>query len=267
MTANSDTGGILLGHLALPAEWLAKDVPWVLQQQWLTIDEQPRFQDLRQAADRWRMLGGRFALRHCLRAFYGLTSARLTYGKHNKPMLVPDGITSPIDVNLTHDRRHILTAFSSSRDVGIDVADLTDFADWEEFAEDYLAAEEIAWARAAPSSEQPLRASRLWTLKEAILKSTGHGLDIDPREIILAPDALCPIVRLPECLSPAGAFAVHEWQLDAQARAALVCVQRPVSSNSTTMLSLPSAIRLVTIPAQRLLSEPLTKEELCIATA
>lgn len=227
--------------------------------------------------DRWRMLAGRFMLRHCLRAYYEIDFARFTYGDNNKPHLVQSGKAidqwpvpvwaGSIDVNLAHDRRHVLAAFSTSGDVGVDVACLSDFLDWAAFAEDYLVAQEILWVRAAPKSLQPVRALRFWTLKEAILKSTGHGLDIDPREIILAPGAPCPIVRLPASLPPASAFSLHEWRIDAQACAALAYVQRPIAATYGGMFGAMPAIRCVEIPAQRLMFESMKKEELCFATA
>lgn len=267
-----DQASILVGHLVLPDEWLQQQAPQSLQRQWLTSGEADRFQELRQSADRWRLLAGRFLMRHCIREFYGIDFALFKYGDHNKPSLTQPGMTPAtsakhLDVNLTHDRHHVMAAFSAANDVGIDVTTLTDFSIWAEFAEDYLAAEEVAWVQKAPANEQPLRASRLWTLKEAILKSTGHGLDIDPREILLAPGTVCPILRLPSGLPPVGAFALHEWQIDAQTRGALASVQRPVASNEIATPIPPPPLRIVDIPAQKLMPEPFKKEKSCFALA
>jgi phosphopantetheinyl transferase len=63
-------------------------------------------------------------------------------------------------------------------------------------------------------------------MKEAILKSTGHGLDIDPREIVLLPGSLEPIISLPTALPAKSSFRFHEWQSDQNTLSALVWVQR-----------------------------------------
>ena len=258
MAFHTDCGTILVGHLALSADLLGQQVPWSLLQRWLANDERERLQELRQSADRWRMLAGRAVMRHCLRAYYGIAFARFTYGQHNKPLLMQAKNTSvdwagPIDANLTHDGHHIIAAFCASGDVGVDVANLDDFTVWADFAEDYLGAEEIALVQSAPKKEQPLLALRFWTIKEAILKSTGHGLNVDPREIVLAPDAPCRIVRLPPDLPPVSAFNLHEWQISALSRASLAYVQRATKSGSRSKVSPLPALQFIVIPEQLLM--------------
>jgi phosphopantetheinyl transferase len=236
-----------VAQLVLPAKWLEQETPLSVQRQWLSLDEHKRFQELHQHGDRLRMLAGRFVLRQCLREFYGLSQVRFSYGKTNKPFVAQpvedkDAHAHPIDVNLTHDRQHVLAAFNTTGDVGVDVASLLDFTDWQEFAADYLTADEVAWVRNARLAARPLRALRLWTLKEAVLKSTGHGLDIDPREIVLCPGSRFPIVALPRHLPPVSVFGLHEWQIDTQTYAALASVT--ASSALSSGLNLPSASKL-----------------------
>lgn len=232
ITVSVTNDGILLGQIVLPAEWLESGPPPALQRHWLTAPETARMLRFRQTADQWRMVAGRVLLRSCLREHFGVAFAEFSFGEHNKPMLATQTLASPIDFNLTHDRQHLLAAFSAKRDVGIDVATVTDFAAWQEFGEGYLDPREIAWVSAAPYSDQPWRALRLWTLKEAILKSTGHGLDIDPREIVLMPDAAPPFANLPANLPPDNAFTLREWRCGGITGAALASVTRAASPSS-----------------------------------
>jgi len=241
----------------LPAKWLDQDTPLSVQRKWLTAEEHRRFQEFHQRADRLRMVAGRFVLRQCLQDFYGLSRADFSYGKNNKPLLTQfvtqnEAHVLPLDVNLTHDRQHVLAAFSMQGEVGIDVASLLDFDTWPEFAADYLTAHEIAWVQNAPATDQPLRALRFWTLKEAILKSVGHGLEIDPREIMLRPGAHCPIMALPRHLPPACAFGLYEWQIDAQTYAALASVTAPSTSSSNVKSGATAELHFVQISAKPL---------------
>lgn len=204
------------------------------------------------------MLAGRFVLRQCLQEFYGLPHACFSYGENKKPLLTQpvtelDAHALHLDVNLTHDRQHVLATFNTKGDVGIDVASLLDFNAWQEFATDYLTADEVAWIQNVPIIDQPLRALRLWTLKEAILKSTGHGLDIDPREIVLLPGAHCPIRALPSHLPTVSAFRLHEWQIDTQTYAALASVEAPSISSGKVISDAVAELHFVQISAKPLM--------------
>lgn len=218
--------GVLVAHLRLVPDCLEHAPPSALQQQWLTQDEIEQMRRFRQFPDQWRMLAGRALLRGCLSKHFGVVFADFVFGEHNKPMLAKSAHTVPVDFNLTHDQHHVIAAFSAHYDVGVDVACVDDFRSWEEFAGGYLDPREISWVRGAGCDSGPWRALRLWTLKEAILKSTGHGLDIDPRELVLAPDSSAPFVRLPDALPRSWAFRLSEWRSGPSAGAALTCVSR-----------------------------------------
>lgn len=218
--------GILLGHLRLAPDRLKHAPSSALQQQWLTQDEIVRMRNFRQFPDQWRMLAGRALLRGCLHDHFCIAFADFAFGEHNKPILANAVNFDPIDFNLTHDRHHVIAAFSLNYDVGVDVACVDDFHSWEEFADGYLDPREISWVRKAGRDSGAWRALRLWTLKEAILKSTGHGLDIDPRELVLDPDSPSPVVLIPHALPRACAFRLREWRCGASAGAALASVSR-----------------------------------------
>lgn len=251
---------LLIAQLIIPKEWLEqeREPALSLQRQWLSSDENQRYQELHQSSDRLRMVAGRFVLRQCLLEFYGLSQAPFHYGENNKPLLLQSTAergtpTLPLDVNLSHDRQHVLAAFSTQGAVGIDVASQLDFNSWTEFALDYLTADEVAWVQDVPAADQPLRALRFWTLKEAILKSVGHGLEIDPREIALLPGASCPIRVLPRQLPPASSFALYEWQIDTQTFAALAFLAAPGASSSAGVSASAPNLRFVQMSAKPLM--------------
>lgn len=203
--------GTLIGRVAMPHAMMDSAPPPELQTRWLTPAETEKLRRYRQPADQWRMLAGRFLLRSCFSTRYDIAFAQFAFGDHNKPFLIPvDDAAVSIDFNLTHDRNLVLAAFSSSHDVGIDVAALEDFVQWEEFAGGYMDAREMEWSHSTDVAHRPLRAMQLWTLKEAILKAVGFGLEIDPREIILTPDAELKIHALPATLPAAQRFNVHQ---------------------------------------------------------
>lgn len=219
--------GILLAQIELPSDLLDRTPPQPLQNNWLTAFETGQLERFRQTADQWRMLAGRILLRTCLRDHFGIAFARFDFGEHNKPILSAQSGPRTIDFNLTHDRQFLLAAFSTSHEVGIDVAARADFTEWRGFAGGYLAPSEIAWVGKARYQDQPWRALRLWTLKEAILKATGHGLDIDPREIVLTPDCPNQFAQLPVGFPAAGAFTLREWHCNSNTGAALASVAIP----------------------------------------
>jgi 4'-phosphopantetheinyl transferase len=55
------------------------------------------------------------------------------------------------------------------------------------FVEDYLTPSEQAFVASAPESERPLRATLVWSAKEAVMKALGEGLRLAPASVEVAP--------------------------------------------------------------------------------
>lgn len=55
------------------------------------------------------------------------------------------------------------------------------------FLEDYLTPDEQAFVAAGPESENPLRATLVWSAKEAVMKALGEGLRLSPASVEVAP--------------------------------------------------------------------------------
>ena len=108
-------------------------------------------------------------LKRALHEGYGITgNPRFNYGEHGKPLLAdyPD-----IHFSLSHCREAVACAVSD-RPVGIDVESIGRYR--EQLAAYTMSEDERAAIAAAPSPEVAF--TRLWTMKEALLKCSGQGI-------------------------------------------------------------------------------------------
>jgi 4'-phosphopantetheinyl transferase len=60
------------------------------------------------------------------------------------------------------------------------------------FLEDYLTPSEQGFVASGPESERPLRATLVWSAKEAVMKALGEGLRLAPASVEVVP-ALYPV--------------------------------------------------------------------------
>jgi 4'-phosphopantetheinyl transferase len=108
-------------------------------------------------------------LKRALHEEYGITgNLRFNYGEHGKPLLAdyPD-----IHFSLSHCREAVACVVSD-RPVGIDVESIGRYR--EPLAAYTMSETERAAIAAAPSPEAAF--TRLWTMKEALLKCSGQGI-------------------------------------------------------------------------------------------
>lgn len=108
-------------------------------------------------------------LKRALHEGYGITgNPRFNYGEHGKPLLAdyPD-----IHFSLSHCREAVACAVSD-RPVGIDVESI---GRYRELLAAYTMSEDERAAIAAAASPE-VAFTRLWTMKEALLKCSGQGI-------------------------------------------------------------------------------------------
>lgn len=175
----------------------------------LNPDEAERLGSYRRPADQWRLLLGRTILRRALADDHGIPRADIVLTGKGKPVL---GKCHPerLDFSITHDSTWVAVGIAPRGRIGIDISALTNFQCWSEFANQYLAPAELLQISNLPGPEAPLAAARFWTTKEAILKATGHGLETDPRSIVLEL-APVPVIRhLPGGLPPPEQFHIEQ---------------------------------------------------------
>ncbi|MEO8890894.1 MAG: 4'-phosphopantetheinyl transferase superfamily protein [Coleofasciculaceae cyanobacterium] len=82
----------------------------------------------------------------------------------------------------------ILYAFTSERQIGIDLEYLRPIPDLKQLIQQFFSIGEASAILSLPASEQQLAFLQTWTCKEAYLKATGEGLaQLSQVEIYLTP--------------------------------------------------------------------------------
>ena len=166
----------------------------------LEPDERIRVQEYRRSDDQWRFLLGRSLARHLLKMpRHGLTALAFTLDDYGRPRLLwPE--YSRVDFNISHAGRWVGCATSSQGKVGIDLVRTADFVDWLEFADRYLAAEELRYLSCHDGPTAAILAARYWAVKEAVLKAVGTGFAFDPRSLVVDIGERISIRRMPKVL-------------------------------------------------------------------
>lgn len=122
-----------------------------------------------------------------LRQEYGIMERPLfEYGEHGKPSIVGH---PEIHFNLSHCREAVVCALSD-HPVGIDVEAVRHYK--ESLARYTMNEEEL---RQILTAERPdVAFTRLWTMKEAVLKRTGEGLRNDLKNVLVNAPELTTVV-------------------------------------------------------------------------
>ena len=160
----------------------------------LAAEEQARSKKLRDPVVRRRFVSRRSLLRHLISAELGVSANAVTYsrGRHGKPEVANliDGQAFHFNTS-TSDRWHAI-ATSRTGPVGIDIEAIGRPINYVQVLRAAASPEELRWHAAAESEAANLLAMRIWVAKEAILKATGRGLQINPRMISLPRDFVVP---------------------------------------------------------------------------
>ncbi|MBR6102989.1 MAG: 4'-phosphopantetheinyl transferase superfamily protein [Ruminococcus sp.] len=109
----------------------------------------------------------------------GLDAPEIAVGEHGKPYFAG---AEGVHFNLSHSGRLAVCAFSD-RPVGIDAEELREF-DEKLIRQVFTADEERALAAHGCT---PALCTRLWTVKESLMKYLGTGMTLDPRDIFADP--------------------------------------------------------------------------------
>jgi len=146
----------------------------------LTADERSRAARYFFARDRNRFIAARAILRDLLGKYMTLGAGKLDlrYGAHGKPYCEPRNGAPPIRFNLSHCADTAVFAFTSGREVGVDVEAIrNDFAQ-DEIAEAHFSQRELEELRGLSSSLKSEGFFLCWTRKEAYVKAHGAGMQI-----------------------------------------------------------------------------------------
>ncbi len=137
------------------------------------------------------------ALRSILARYLNASPARIEFaiGPQGKPRLAAG---ESLRFNLSHSGELAVIAIAS-RELGVDVEGIKENFEFEEVAEHFFTAREVAALRALPGALQRRAFYQCWTSKEAFLKAKGTGLsgELDEVQIILDGEAVRVAANVP----------------------------------------------------------------------
>jgi 4'-phosphopantetheinyl transferase len=155
----------------------------------ISLDERERAARFKFARDRRRYLVAHVALHEILQRYLPIVSAGLSFviGANGKPSLPQALAPSGVEFNLSHSNEMALLAVCHEREVGVDIEYVKEDFEFQEVAEHFFSAREVAAMRGLPPSLQRQAFFKCWTSKEAFLKAKGTGLSgaLDEVEIAI----------------------------------------------------------------------------------
>lgn len=150
----------------------------------LSPEEQSRSLRFVHAADRRRFVTGRalarLAAASCLSC--GPRDVAIVLEPGGRPGL-DAGAASP-SLSIAHAGELVAVALAARAAIGIDVEPIDRQLDLDGLAPLVCSEAESHAIRGLDPAARRERLLHLWTLKEACLKATGHGLSIEPREVV-----------------------------------------------------------------------------------
>jgi 4'-phosphopantetheinyl transferase len=143
----------------------------------LSAEEVEQAGRYRFAADARRFIATRALVRTTLSQYYPVAPATWRFDRTalGRPLLKPLGTLRPPAFSVSHTTDLILFALAHEAALGIDVEKTNVLAPLT-IARKYFCAEEVQAIEYAPPEAGAQLFFRYWTLKEAFLKATGHGL-------------------------------------------------------------------------------------------
>jgi 4'-phosphopantetheinyl transferase len=140
-------------------------------------------------------------LRRMLREVLGGEDPDFVLSPLGRPELMPrrDGRPSP-SFNLTHSRDFAACAISHGAPIGIDAEDIRRPINVAEMAGRWFHPSERRLLKRIAEVKRVEMFFRIWTLKEAIVKTTGHGLRLEPQLFAVDPDRGRAVVPREFCI-------------------------------------------------------------------
>ena len=139
----------------------------------LSTDERERAGRFRFPTDQDRFIVGRGGLRWILSECMDVDGAKLLFrtGSHGKPFLVD--YNSHVEFNVSHAGDCVLIGITQDAQCGVDIELPHPRVPELEIAERFFCSREVEWM-----SRTKIGFTRLWTMKEAVMKAVGWGLSI-----------------------------------------------------------------------------------------
>jgi 4'-phosphopantetheinyl transferase len=155
----------------------------------LSDDERARAARFHFDRDRRRFAAARALLRSILAGYLQVPADEVafTYDPNGKPRLAGGGLS----FNVSHSHGAAVFAFTSEREIGVDIERHPAPDDGDAVARHFFAPAEVAMLDSLPAAARPAAFLRCWTRKEAYIKARGDGLSLplDSFEVSLEPGA------------------------------------------------------------------------------
>lgn len=149
----------------------------------LSPNERMRAVRLKRPQDRERFLEAHCAIRRLLAFELGVDPRRLEFDAAavGKPFLTRPA--QKLEFNLSHSGCHGLIAVAKDRPVGVDIEVRRPISNPLTVAFQIATPREAQLLKQLPASQVHSSFFELWTRKEAVLKASGRGFSINPREL------------------------------------------------------------------------------------
>jgi 4'-phosphopantetheinyl transferase len=158
----------------------------------LSSDEQERAARFKFDRHRRLYVAAHVAVRSILSHYLDAKPIDLQFvsGSNGKPSLAGEFAGSGLQFNLSHSHERALLGVTRGHEIGADIEWIKEDYGYDEVADRFFTAKEVAQLRALPPSLQRQAFFKCWTSKEAFLKAKGTGLSgkLDEVEIILTGD-------------------------------------------------------------------------------
>lgn len=180
---------------------------------WLSGAERQRARRFRFDRDRRRFIVARARLRQLLAARCRTRpeAIEFVYGKNGKPALAPRFADTGWRFNVSHCDDVAVYAFSTGREIGIDVEAIRAVREADDIAARFFSRRENEAYLALAPGDKPLGFFNCWTRKEAFVKALGDGLSLplDKFDVSLAPGEPAKLLRAERALGDGSG-----WRLD-----------------------------------------------------
>ncbi|QFY42311.1 4'-phosphopantetheinyl transferase superfamily protein [Candidatus Methylospira mobilis] len=181
----------------------------------LDVAERQRTARFAFSRDGWSYAAAHALLRLLLAEFHGLPplSWRFRNNSSGRPEVDPElGIDHPPRFSISHTHGMAVCALTVGKsqpgvEIGVDAESLLRRLQPLAIAERFLSLREACWLRGLPEERLRHEFIRLWTLKEAITKTTGLGLQMDLKSFHCDMDNVSVAFDGPDWGSP------EEWAL------------------------------------------------------
>ncbi len=128
--------------------------------------------------DRCASAAGYLLLRECLRREYGITAPPIMeYGEYGKPRILGHG---SIHFNISHCKCAAICVVADTP-VGVDIESVDRYT--PRLAQYTMNSDELQQINSAQN--QAIEFTRLWTMKEALLKLTGRGITNNMKDVLV----------------------------------------------------------------------------------